>query len=114
MIHLDATTCPQCKAELRHYDNVKRTIRTKSKKTQKISIRRFQCKNCKSLHRELPNHIFPYKQYESEVIIGVIEGLITPDTLGYEDYPCEMTMNRWISQRSYLHLLCCDKKHIIT
>ena len=26
---------------------------------------------------------------------GVIEGYITPETLGYEDYPYEATMNRW-------------------
>ena len=42
------------------------------------------------------------KEYESEIIIGVIEGLITPETLGYEDYPCEMTMNRWLSEKNRL------------
>ena len=26
---------------------------------------------------------------------GVLEGLITCETLGFEDYPCEMTMIRW-------------------
>lgn len=25
----------------------------------------------------------------------VLEGLITCETLGFEDYPCEMTMIRW-------------------
>lgn len=54
------------------------------------------------LHRELPSSIIPYKEYESEIIIGVIEGLITPETLGYEDYPCEMTMNRWLSEKNRL------------
>jgi hypothetical protein len=34
-------------------------------------------------------------RYESEIIIGVLEGLITCETLGYEDYPCEATMRRW-------------------
>ena len=55
-----------------------------------------------ALHRELPSSIIPYKEYESEIIIGVIEGLITPETLGYEDYPCEMTMNRWINEKNRL------------
>ena len=39
--------------------------------------------------------LHPYKQYDSEIIDGVIEGLIDSDTLGFEDYPCEMTMKRW-------------------
>jgi hypothetical protein len=52
----------------------------------------------------LPDFIFPYKQYEADIIIGVIEGLITCDTLGFEDYPCEMTMIRWrlLSPRLFL------------
>lgn len=40
----------------------------------------------------------PYKQYEAEVIIGVLEGFITCETIGFEDYPCEMTMVRWQAQ----------------
>ena len=56
------------------------------------------------LHRELPEELFPYKQYESEVIRGVLEGLITCETLGYEDYPCEVTMIRWIAQKQQLAL----------
>ena len=54
------------------------------------------------LHRELTELLFPYKQYESEVITGVLEGLITCETIGFEDYPCEMTMLRWLSQKPYL------------
>ena len=34
--------------------------------------------------------------------MGVIEGLITPETLGYEDYPCEMTMHRWMNEKNRL------------
>lgn len=45
-----------------------------------------------------------YKQYESEIIAGVIEGLITCETFGYEDYPCEMTMIRWKAHKSQLLL----------
>ena len=42
--------------------------------------------------------IDPYKQYEAEVIIGGLEGFITCETIGFEDYPCEMTMVRWQAQ----------------
>jgi hypothetical protein len=60
--------------------------------------------SCGALHRELPEELLPYKQYEAEVIIGVLEGLITCETLGFEDYPCEMTMSRWIAQEQQLLL----------
>ena len=50
------------------------------------------------LHRELPKFLFPYKQYEADVIKGVLDGFITSDTLGFEDYPCEATMRLWIEQ----------------
>ena len=66
--------------------------------TEWIVIRRLRCTICGSLHRELPEELFPYKQYEAEVIIGVLEGLITCETLGFEDYPCEMTMSRWLAE----------------
>ncbi len=97
MISENETECPKCKGALKHYDIVKRIVRTKGRKTKHIDIRRSKCIMCGSVHREIPDYIFPYKQYEAELIIGVLEGYITPDTLGYEDYPCEMTMNRWVS-----------------
>ena len=50
----------------------------------------------------LPDYILPYKQYDAEIIKGVLEGLITTDTLGYEDYPCDKTMERWIDRRDQL------------
>lgn len=95
MIIENSRTCPKCEGNLKYYDSVKRIVRTKNRLTKKVIIRRFKCEECGSLHRELPDFILPYKHYEADVIIGVIEGLITPDTLGFEDYPCEMTMNRW-------------------
>lgn len=98
MIRTDETVCPLCGGELRYYDNVARIIRTKRRITTYIEIRRFKCKNCKKVHRELPDNVVPYKQYEKEIIIGVKEGLITSDTMGYEDYPCEATMFRWCNQ----------------
>lgn len=98
MVYINQTVCPKCGGKLIFYDNVNRIVRTKYRKTYLVKIRRVKCLDCKMLHRELPRFIFPYKQYESEVINGVIEGLITPDTLGFEDYPCEMTMLRWKTQ----------------
>lgn len=95
MITDNESLCPCCGGEIKYYDSVNRIVRTKRRITEIVKIRRLKCLKCGSIHRELPEFIFPYKQYESEIIIGVCEGLITCETLGFEDYPCEMTMMRW-------------------
>ena len=73
MVICDEKSCPSCGGNLKHYDCVKRIVRTKKRITKRIRIQRLRCESCGSLHRELPNSVFPYKQYESEVIIGVLE-----------------------------------------
>lgn len=95
MISNNESICPKCGGNLKYYDSVKRLVRTKYGRKTKVDIRRFRCQKCGSMHRELPDFIFPYKQYEADIIMGVIEGLITCETIGFEDYPCEMTMIRW-------------------
>lgn len=77
------------------YDKVSRMVRTKNRKASIITVKRFKCPVCNCIHRNLPNNIFPYKQYDARIITGVIEGKITSDMIDYEDYPCEMTMTRW-------------------
>lgn len=95
MISSDESICPKCGGSLKYYDSVKRIVRMKYGRKKRVSIRRFRCQKCNSMHREIPDSIFPYKQYEAEIIIGVLEGFITYETLGFEEYPCEMTMIRW-------------------
>ncbi len=104
MVSVDVSTCPKCGGELKYYDQVRRVVRTKGRETWKIPMRRLRCVKCGALHRELPELIFPYKQYEAEVIVGILEGLITCETMGFEDYPCEMTMMRWQTHNSQLLL----------
>ena len=98
MIKENATVCPKCGSQLGYYDSLRRIVRTKGRRTKHIVIHRYRCESCEAIHTEIPDIIFPYKQYEAEIIIGVVDGLITSETLGYEDYPCEMTMQRWRSQ----------------
>ncbi len=100
MIINNESVCPNCGGRLKYYDKVQRIVRTKGGATKTINVRRMRCLACGALHRELPSSIFPYKHYEAELIIGVVEGLITSDTLGYEDHPCGMTMANWISHKS--------------
>ena len=104
MIVEEVLTCSKCGGNMKYYDSVLRIVRTKGRNTKWVKVRRLRCINCGYLCRELPDYIFPYKQYEAEIIRGVIEGLITCETIGYEDYPCEMTMIRWISQKIQLPL----------
>lgn len=95
MISNDILNCPDCGGDLKYYDRVSRMMRVKGGNKRYLKLRRFRCICCRKLHRELPNFIFPYKQYEADIIKGVQDGYITPDTIGFEDHPCEMTMNRW-------------------
>lgn len=104
MINDNELTCPECGGTLKYYDKVQRIIRTNNRISKHIEIRRFKCTKCGMIHREIPDDIFPYKQYEAEIIRGVLEGLITSDVLGFEDYPCEMTMIRWKAQKIQLLL----------
>lgn len=100
MVINNESICPDCGGKLKYYDKVPRIVRTKGGVTRRVDVRRLRCSKCGALHRELPCFIFPYKHYEAELIVGVIEGLITQDTLGYEDYPCSATMATWISHKS--------------
>ena len=95
MIDLNVRNCPVCGGLLEYYDKVKRIVKSKGGRRKKIKMKRFRCTICQKLHRELPATVIPYKQYEAEVVQGVREGIITPDTFGFEDYPCEETMKRW-------------------
>lgn len=105
MVSDDTSICPRCGGLLKNYDTVNRIVRTKNNKIKKIKIRRLRCGKCNTIHRELPDFLLPYKQYEVEIILGVLEGFITPDTIGFEDYPCEMTMIRWRNSQKLQLLL---------
>lgn len=99
MVSNNVSACPNCGGGLKYYDSVSRIVRTKGGASDYIKIRRLRCADCSGVHREIPDSIFPYKQYEAEVIRGVLSGLITSDAFGYEDFPCEMTMVRWLREK---------------
>ncbi len=93
----EAPTCPACRQPLKPRDHVTRILKSRNGETRWIRIRRLRCTNrgCNMLHRELPDIIAPFKHFEADVIAGVLEGLITSGTRGFEDHPCESTMLRW-------------------
>ncbi|MFI3115349.1 MAG: DUF6431 domain-containing protein [Clostridia bacterium] len=104
MIFVKQKECPMCCGRLEEYDRVRRIVRTKKRTTSYIYIRRMKCTNCSKIHRELPSFLLPYKQYEKEVVYGVLEDIITSETIGFEDYPCEKTMIRWRTQKTHILL----------
>lgn len=97
--------CIRCGAVTKYYDKVTRLIRSSNRTVENIEVKRYRCVKCGSVIRDCPDELVPNKQYDKGIIQGVIEGLITPDTYGYEDYPCESTMIRWIKEyhRSYFY-----------
>lgn len=95
MVQKDQTKCPKCDGELYYYDSVYRVVKSTGGVKKKILLQRLKCSSCGCTHRVIPNDILPYYRYEREVIQGVLDGLITSSTYGYEDYPCEQTMINW-------------------
>lgn len=95
MVRVGEEFCPKCRNRLSYYDTVRRIARKEGRKTRRLYIRRLRCPKCGRIHRELPDIIFPYKQYEAEIIQGVVQGRITADTEGFEECPCEGTMRTW-------------------
>lgn len=105
MVTNEKMICSICNGYMKYYDKVPRIIRTKGRQSKWIKVRRFRCTACGCVRRELPDSIIPYKQYEADIIRGVLEGFISCETYGYEDYPCEMTMFRWKSSQELQTLL---------
>lgn len=94
-IVMENNRCTKCNGKTKYYDKTRRIIRLNGGKKSFIFVDRYRCEMCGFIHRILPDHTIPYKHYDSEIITGVLDGLITEETYGYEDYPCEMTMKRW-------------------
>lgn len=80
---------------MRAYDRVDRIVIRKYGIKEKTKIVRFRCDCCAVTLRELPDWLLPFKHYDKNIIVGVVEGLINSNTIGFEDFPCEITMKRW-------------------
>lgn len=87
-----------CK-NLKHYDWRLRKVYDKGRVAVPIKVERLKCKDCGHMTLRYPDDVVRYKQYNKYIYDGVTEGLITPETLGFEDYPSEKTMNRWIKEK---------------
>lgn len=91
--------CEKCGTEMKRYDKVNRTLRVRYGRRERMYLERYRCPNCGHIIRRLPKEVVRFKQYHADVIEGVLNGWITPDTIGFEDFPSEMTMKRWRGSR---------------
>lgn len=87
--------CERCGGIMKRYDRVKRVIRVGDEGKKTIFVERYRCTVCGHMKRALPDGVVRFKQYTADVIQEVRNGSITPETIGYEDFPCEETMKRW-------------------
>lgn len=88
--------CGTCGGEMKYRDRVKRYVRTAYGERYVIFVPRYACRGCGAVRRVLPDTLLPYRHYEKGIIFGVVEGTITFYSEGFEDYPCEMTVKRWM------------------
>lgn len=72
MISDNQSICPKCGGQLKYYDHVQRLVRTKFGNKKWVAIRRLRCCKCHAVHRELPDFIFPYKQYEADRLLHTL------------------------------------------
>ena len=95
----DMPVCPCCGGSLRYRDRKLRVWMKEGGEKQYIKVRRHRCSNldCLRYHQEIPDCIVPYKHYDSEVISGVLDGIVQEEDLDAEDYPCVSTMLRWMT-----------------
>ncbi len=89
--------CPICEGSLTYRDSVPRIRRKEGGTVEHLIIRRLRCTGCGTLHRELPDCLVPFKHYETQVIAGVLDGIVTPDDVDSEDYPCLETIRCWLA-----------------
>ncbi|WP_369293235.1 DUF6431 domain-containing protein [Clostridium boliviensis] len=82
----ETSICPICGHPLVLRDHVKRIVKGKGDEIRWLLIRRLSCTNdkCNAIHRELPDLLALFKHFETDIIAGVLDCLIPPDTQGYQ------------------------------
>jgi hypothetical protein len=66
-------TCPICQGEV-YVIGSRRRVLTLRKEKKTLIIRRLRCKNCKTVHHELPDVVVPYKRHGRKTIETIING----------------------------------------
>lgn len=95
---LETPVCPKCGKPLVLRDHKKRIHKLAGGNREWYMIPRMECTNedcpCR-IHSCIPDCMSPYKHYDTELIEDVIDGVVSSDDPGTEDYPCADTMALW-------------------
>ena len=78
--------CPICGEPLAYRDSCQRIMLLEGRERRIYIIRRLKCHQCGRIHRELPDCLAPFKHYATEVISGVLDGIVTPEDDDSADY----------------------------
>jgi hypothetical protein len=71
----EESVCPVCGGGLAVIGSRKRkVIAEDGGKVQVLIIRRLRCRECRSVHHELPDTVIPYKRYGAQIIENILEG----------------------------------------
>lgn len=98
MITNDVSTCPKCGGDLKYTDDdFSLVLFVRKYQFGKLSMYGTTASALKPPHGDLPG-LSSFRPYNPSNTVGVLEGFITCETIGFEDYPCEMTMVRWQAQ----------------
>ena len=92
---LEEPHCPYCGTKLKFEDHVTRHRKIEGGSKEWFRIERHKCPAGCGLVRVLADFLLPYKHYDIDIIMGVLDGTVTPERKEFEDYPCEKTMQRW-------------------
>lgn len=89
--------CIICGGETRYYDSTKRKVKTEYGSCYQINVKRYICSKCGSVRRILPDTLISFKHYEKRIVDGFVSGKLSSSDIEYEDYPCESTVQKWLS-----------------
>ena len=90
----DVSYCASCNSKLQYRDTCKRIWLKEGHERRTVAIHRVKCPTCNKYHRALPDFLTVNKHYETEVIAGVLDGVIDADNME-ENLPCESTIQSW-------------------
>lgn len=99
MENIISASCKNCgSTDLRLRRYVWRKIKDVNGMSRSVKVPQLICNNCNTTMRHLPTNLMPYKQYERDIIEGVINGSITSSLVYGGEYPSEETMKLWVRQ----------------
>ena len=89
--------CDICGKEMKYRSSCKRIVKFPGGEKREILIPVLTC--CGKYKRDIPDWLVPFKHYTKETIEQVRNGEVSEEDILYEDFPSEVTMKRWRSQK---------------